>query len=86
MARLRIIVPISIFLIFLLLFNAFGSVKSALLILSNIPFALVGGILALLVTRIPLRKRDKITWSLWTWRDTVVPLAVKFRLLDHEFR
>ncbi len=33
-----------------------------------------------------LRKRDKITWSLWTWRDTVVPLAVKFRLLDHEFR
>ncbi len=54
MSRLRIIVPISIFLIFLLLFNAFGSVKSALLILSNIPFALVGGILALLITRIPL--------------------------------
>jgi len=54
MNRLRIIVPISIFLIFLLLFNAFGSVKSALLILSNIPFALVGGILALLITRIPL--------------------------------
>ena len=54
MARLRIIVPISVFLIFLLLFNAFGSVKSALLILSNIPLALVGGILALLVTGIPL--------------------------------
>jgi len=54
MARLRVIVPISIFLIFLLLFNAFGSVKSALLILSNIPFALVGGILALLMTGIPL--------------------------------
>ncbi len=54
MGRLKIIVPISIFLIFLLLFNAFGSVKSALLILSNIPFALVGGILALLITRIPL--------------------------------
>lgn len=54
MGRLRIIVPLSIFLIFLLLFNAFGSVKSALLILSNIPFALVGGILALLITRIPL--------------------------------
>jgi len=54
MGRLRIIVPLSIFLIFLLLFNAFGSVKSALLILSNIPFALVGGILALLITKIPL--------------------------------
>jgi heavy metal efflux system protein len=54
MARLRVIVPLSIFLIFLLLFNAFGSVKSALLILSNIPLALVGGILALLLTGIPL--------------------------------
>ncbi len=54
MGRLRVIVPISIFLIFLLLFNAFSSVKSALLILSNIPFALVGGILALVITRIPL--------------------------------
>jgi len=54
MARLRVIVPLSIFLIFLLLFNAFGSVKSALLILSNIPFALVGGILMLLITGIPL--------------------------------
>jgi len=54
MARLKVIVPLSIFLIFLLLFNAFGSVKSAILILSNIPLALVGGILALLVTGIPL--------------------------------
>src|SRR5216117_1627434 len=54
MARLRIIVPLSIILIFLLLFHAFGSAKSALLILSNIPFALVGGILALLWTAIPL--------------------------------
>jgi len=54
MARLRVIVPLSIFLIFLLLFNAFGSVKSAALILSNIPLALVGGILALLITHIPL--------------------------------
>ena len=54
MARLQVIVPLSIFLIFLLLFNVFGSVKSALLILSNIPLALVGGILALLITHIPL--------------------------------
>jgi cobalt-zinc-cadmium resistance protein CzcA len=54
MARLRVIVPLSIFLIFLLLFNAFGSVKSAMLILSNIPFALVGGILGLLITGISL--------------------------------
>ncbi len=40
MKRLSIIVPISIFLIFILLFNAFKSVKSALLILVNVPLGL----------------------------------------------
>jgi cobalt-zinc-cadmium resistance protein CzcA len=54
MARLLVIVPVSILLIFVLLFNAFGSVKSALLILSNVPFALIGGIFALLILHIPL--------------------------------
>jgi cobalt-zinc-cadmium resistance protein CzcA len=54
MKRLALIVPVSVFLIFVLLFDAFKSVKSALLILFNVPFALIGGILALLVTHIPL--------------------------------
>ncbi len=54
MKRLSWIVPLSILLIFLLLFDAFGSVKSALLIVANIPFALIGGIVALLLTGIPL--------------------------------
>jgi cobalt-zinc-cadmium resistance protein CzcA len=54
MKRLSIIVPISIFLIFILLFNAFKSVKSALLILVNVPLGLIGGIIALLLTGIPL--------------------------------
>ena len=54
MARLRIIVPVSVFLIFVLLFNAFNSVKSALLILVNVPFALIGGIAALWFTGIHL--------------------------------
>jgi len=54
MARLSLIVPISVLLIFVLLFNAFGSVKHAALILVNVPFALIGGILALYVTGIHL--------------------------------
>ncbi len=54
MKRLSWIVPLSIMLIFLLLFNAFSSLKSALLIVANIPFALIGGIVALLLTGIPL--------------------------------
>jgi len=54
MHRLAFIVPVSVFIIFILLFDAFNSVSHALLILLNVPFALIGGILALLITGIPL--------------------------------
>jgi cobalt-zinc-cadmium resistance protein CzcA len=54
MARLAVIVPISLLLIFVLLFDAFQSVRTALVILGNIPLAAVGGIVALYVTGIPL--------------------------------
>lgn len=54
MARLSVVVPLSILLIFVLLFDAFGSFKNALLIVANIPFALIGGIVALYITGIPL--------------------------------
>src|ERR1035437_4496375 len=54
MTRLAVIMPISVLLIFLLLFDAFGSFKSPALIVLNIPFALVGGIFALLFTGIHL--------------------------------
>jgi cobalt-zinc-cadmium resistance protein CzcA len=54
MKQLALIVPVSVLLIFALLFNAFGSAKSALLILLNVPFALIGGIFALFFTGIHL--------------------------------
>ena len=54
MKRLAIIVPISLGLIFVLLFWAFMSIKNALLILMNVPFAMIGGILILLATGINL--------------------------------
>jgi len=54
MARLALVVPISVLLIFVLLFYAFNSIKSALLIILNVPFALIGGIFALLLTDINL--------------------------------
>ena len=54
MKRLLTIIPISILLIFILLFEAFKTVKSATLILLNVPFAMVGGILALYLTDINL--------------------------------
>ena len=49
MKRFSIVVPITIAAIFLLLFSSFNSVKQAVLILLNIPFALIGGILALVI-------------------------------------
>jgi cobalt-zinc-cadmium resistance protein CzcA len=49
MKRFAIVVPITIMSIFLLLFSSFNSVKQALLIIMNIPFALIGGILALVI-------------------------------------
>lgn len=48
--RLMIVVPITLVLIFGMLFASFGSLKEALLILLNIPLALVGGLVALLLT------------------------------------
>ncbi|MEZ5364316.1 MAG: CusA/CzcA family heavy metal efflux RND transporter [Bryobacterales bacterium] len=54
MGRLLTIIPVSIVMIFVLLFEAFKSVKSAALILLNVPFALIGGIVALYVTGIHL--------------------------------
>ncbi|GEN78077.1 efflux RND transporter permease subunit [Chryseobacterium hagamense] len=48
--RLTQVVPISILGIFFLLFVLFGNMKDALLVLANVPFALIGGIIALHVT------------------------------------
>src|SRR3989442_6104114 len=47
LARLAIIVPLVIFIIFILLFSAFQSVRDSLLIMLNLPFALIGGTLGL---------------------------------------
>lgn len=52
--RLAIVVPVALFLIFILLFTAFGSLKNALLIYINIPIAATGGIFALFVRGMPL--------------------------------
>ena len=48
--RLALVVPIALLLIFLVLFSTFGSLRQSLLVLSNIPFALIGGVVALAVT------------------------------------
>ncbi|MBV8251458.1 MAG: efflux RND transporter permease subunit [Chitinophaga sp.] len=48
--RLTQVVPISLLLIFLILFILFGKVKDSLLVLNNVPFAIIGGIFSLWLT------------------------------------
>jgi heavy metal efflux system protein len=48
--RLSIIVPLTIFFIFVLLYTAFNSTKFATMIIANVPFATIGGIFALFVS------------------------------------
>jgi cobalt-zinc-cadmium resistance protein CzcA len=49
-ARLMLVVPVALAMIFLLLFATFGSVRQATLVFVNIPFALLGGVYALALT------------------------------------
>ncbi len=50
LARLSVIVPLTIFFIFVLLYTAFNSVKFATLIIANVPFATIGGLIALFIS------------------------------------
>jgi len=52
--RLQVVVPVSLLLVFALLFAMFGNLKDGLLVFTGIPFALTGGILALWLRDIPL--------------------------------
>ncbi len=52
-SRLLIVVPIALFLIFVMLFSTFGSAKQALMIYTGIPFAIVGGVFALALRGMP---------------------------------
>ncbi|MBS2006711.1 MAG: efflux RND transporter permease subunit [Cyanobacteria bacterium SZAS TMP-1] len=50
MARLAIIIPVTLLLIFLLLYSAFGSARIAVIVMSTVPLAAPGAIIALLLT------------------------------------
>ena len=54
MARLRLVVPVALLLIFVLLFSSLGSFRSALLVFINLPFAVIGGIVIIYILKINL--------------------------------
>ncbi|GAA4321132.1 CusA/CzcA family heavy metal efflux RND transporter [Pigmentiphaga soli] len=53
-ARLQIVVPVALALVFVLLFSMFGNARDGLIVFTGIPFALTGGITALWLRGIPL--------------------------------
>lgn len=53
-ARLAVVVPVALLLVFVLLFAMFGNIKDGLLVFAGTPFALTGGVLALWLRGIPL--------------------------------
>ncbi len=54
MARLKVVIPLALLLTFLLLFSQFGSVSDCLVVLLNVPFALLGGVVGLALAGMPL--------------------------------
>jgi len=54
MRQLAIVVPVALLLIMVLLYMALGSISNALLVLLNLPFALVGGVVAVIAFRMPV--------------------------------
>ncbi|HET8724817.1 MAG TPA: CusA/CzcA family heavy metal efflux RND transporter [Anaeromyxobacteraceae bacterium] len=54
MRQLAVVVPVALLLVLLLLYLALGSLGDALLVLVNLPFALVGGVVAVVLFRMPL--------------------------------
>lgn len=54
MARLSIVVPVVLLIIFVLLYATLHSLRNAFLVMLNVPFAVIGGIVGLLVAREPI--------------------------------
>ena len=54
MRQLGIVVPVALLLIIVLLYMALGSIWSSLLVVLNLPFALVGGVIAVMAFRMPI--------------------------------
>jgi cobalt-zinc-cadmium resistance protein CzcA len=53
-ARLQLVVPLALFIVFTLLFMMFNNIKDGLLVFTGIPFALTGGVMALALRGIPM--------------------------------
>ncbi len=88
MTRLRLVIPLALLITFLLLFLAFASVWDCALILTNVPFALIGGVLGLAMARMPLSVSAAVGFIALLGQavlnGVLVLAAIKARLLAGE--
>ena len=83
MARLELVVPIALLITLVLLFNAFGSFPPAVLVLLNVPFALVGGVAALAWTGMPLSVSAAVGFIALIGQASLNGVLVLSAILDH---
>ena len=85
-ARLMIVVPLSLGLIFLLLYFAFGAVGQSLLIMLNVPLAMIGGVMALFMSgqylSVPASIGFIALFGIAVLNGVVLVSAINQRLLD----
>jgi cobalt-zinc-cadmium resistance protein CzcA len=83
MARLELVVPVALLITLVLLFNAFGSFPPAVLVLLNVPFALVGGVAGLAWAGMPLSVSAAVGFIALIGQASLNGVLVLSAILDH---
>jgi len=83
MARLELVVPVALLITLALLFNAFGSFPPAVLVLLNVPFALVGGVAGLAWAGMPLSVSAAVGFIALIGQASLNGVLVLSAILEH---
>ena len=83
MARLELVLPVALLITLVLLFNAFGSMAPAVLVLLNVPFALVGGVIGLAWLHMPLSVSAAVGFIALIGQASLNGVLVLSAVLEH---
>jgi len=83
MNRLALVVPVALFITLILLFNAFGSFGPAVLVLLNVPFALLGGVVGLAWMDMPLSVAAAVGFIALIGQASLNGVLVLSAVLEH---
>ncbi len=86
MARLALVVPVALLLTLILLFQAFGQLAPATLVLLNVPFALIGGVAALAWMNMPLSVAAAVGFIALIGQASLNGVLVLTAVLDRQKR